>query len=114
MEDDPIAEKLESLLIQAKNVEVLTDANFSVLDNVMRQYWLIVKRLNEIAPQTFNNIANNGIIDLINRSNLAEATTDFIEKSEHYKNYWDYLIHSINITIDCVKNRLPEKSLSDN
>lgn len=109
MEDDLIIEKLENLLIQARSAEAFSDVNFNILDNVMRQYWLIVKHLNEIAPTIFNNIATNGVIDLINRSNLTEAAKDFNEKSAHYKDYWDYLTHSITITITYVKNYLPEK-----
>ncbi|WP_158797691.1 hypothetical protein [Pedobacter sp. L105] len=109
MEDDLILEKLENLLNQAKKVEVLSDANFNILDNVMRQYWLIVKQLNGIAPSIFNNIATNGVIDLINRSNLTEAAKDLQEKTGHYKDYWDYLTYSIDITITYVKNYLPEQ-----
>jgi len=112
MEDDSILRKLETLLFEAESAGVFTDTNFKILDNIMRQYWLIVKELNEITPNIFNNIATNGIIDLINRSNLTESTEDINDKKGHYKDYWDYLTHSIAITISYIKNYLPENSPS--
>jgi len=113
MEDDSILRKLEMLLLEAESARVFTDTNFKILDSIMRQYWLIVKELNEAIPNIFNNIATNGIIDLINRSNLTESTEDTNDKKNHYKDYWDYLTHSISLTINYIKNYLPESSHSN-
>jgi hypothetical protein len=108
MEDNSRLENLENILASIKGVKAYSAANFATLDILMQQYWLILKELSILAPTIFNNLATNGIIDLINRSNLTEQAVDPKEKSSHYKDYWDYLTHSVQITIDYIKNYLPE------
>jgi len=114
MEDNSRLENLETILASVMAVKGYSAGNFVILDTLMQQYWLILKELNNLAPTVFNNLATNGIIDLINRSNATDQATDLKEQSSHYKDYWDYLTHSIRITIDYIKNYLPESlALSD-
>lgn len=114
MKDMNLSDKLEKLLLQAEDAEIFSDDNFSILDKVMRQYWLIIKELNTESPEIFNNLATNGIIDLINRSNLTEESVTDKEKRNNYKDYRDYLTFSIRITIDYIKKQLPLQSTADN
>lgn len=108
MEDNLRLENLEKLLTSVKAVRAYSDNNYTTLDHLMQEYWVILKELNAIAPAIFNNLATNGIIDLINRSNMIEQAADPLQRSSHYKDYWDYLNHTIQITIDYIKNYLPE------
>jgi|GEM_PF-3586392 len=108
MEDSLRSENLQILLESVKSIKTYSHSNFIILDNLMQQYWQILKELNAIAPSIFNNLATNGIIDLINRSNLTEQATDILAKNNHYKDYWDYLTHTIQITIDYINNFLPQ------
>jgi hypothetical protein len=108
MEDNLRSEKLEGLLTEVHAAKAYSKDNLTVLDKVMQKYWIIIKELNSLAPNIFNNLATNGIIDLINRSNLTDQAEVPAEKSSCYKDYWDYLSHSIKITIDYINNFLPE------
>lgn len=110
MEEENQSEKLSKLLAQAEGAELYSEGNFTILDRVMRQYWLIVKDLNTAAPHVFNNLATNGVIDLINRSNLTEESVNDKDKRNNYKDYRDYLSYSIKITIEYIKNYLPSES----
>lgn len=113
MKDTHQLSKLEKLLLEAEEAEFFTEENFIIMDKVMRQYWLVVKELNTITPSIFNNLATNGVIDLINRSNLTEESVTDKEKRNNYKDYRDYLTYSIKITIEYIKNYLPAKSPAD-
>ena len=113
MKDMHQSDKLEKLFLEAQEAELYSEDNFIILDKVMRQYWLIVKALNIIAPNIFNNLATNGIIDLINRSNLTEESVTDKEIRNNYKDYRDYLTHSIKITIEYIKTYLPAESPAD-
>lgn len=108
MEDNLRSEQLEDLLAEVNAVKVYSTVNLTVLDAAMQQYWEIIKELNSIAPTIFNNLATNGIIDLQNRANLIKQATTVSAKSSGYKDYWDYLSHSIKITIEYINNFLPE------
>jgi len=114
MEDNLSLENLENLHTSVEAIRLYNDDNYKRLDNLMQEYWIILKDLHKIAPTIFNNLATNGITDLINRSNLIGRAIDSLEKSERYKDYWDYLMHMIKITIDYIKNYLPESLVSTN
>ena len=108
MEDQSHLENLETLMASVKAIRLYSNDNYARLDRLMQEYWLILKDLHQIMPAIFSNLSTNGITDLINRSNLTGQASDPLEKNARYKDYWDYLMHMIKITIEYIMNYLPQ------
>jgi F0F1-type ATP synthase membrane subunit b/b' len=94
--------KLQSLRLRSAEIQNFNQETLEIINDVFKEYCLILRRLHEKEPNIFRDFINHDITELKQHVKSAKSNISGEIQQENFSGYKDFLENSIDTAIEYI------------